>query len=89
MLVKILGTVDFIIGVILMFGTRFLPHQILIFCGITLLIKSGIGLLKNFASWIDLVAGIVFILSIFLQVPLAICLITGILLIQKGIFSFI
>jgi Sec-independent protein secretion pathway component TatC len=89
MLVKIFGAIDFIIGLILMFGTGFLPHSILIFCGITLLIKSGIGLLKNFASWIDLSSGLIFILSIFFQIPLVICLIAGILLIQKGIFSFL
>ncbi|HJX50225.1 MAG TPA: hypothetical protein VJ438_02060 [Candidatus Nanoarchaeia archaeon] len=89
MLVKILGAVDLIAGLVLIFGTRFVPHSILIFFGIALLIKAGIGLLRDFASWIDLFAGIIFILSIFFQMPLLICLIPGILLIQKGIFSFI
>lgn len=89
MLVKILGGIDFIAGLILLFGTKFVNDSILIFFGAILLIKAGIGLLKNFASWIDFISGIIFILSIFFQIPFGICLIAGILMIQKGIFSFI
>ncbi|OGJ13359.1 hypothetical protein A3K82_00505 [Candidatus Pacearchaeota archaeon RBG_19FT_COMBO_34_9] len=88
MLVKILGALDFIAGLVLIFGTRFAPHTILIFFGIILLIKSLIGLLRDFASWIDLLAGIIFILAVFFQIPLIICIIAGVLLIQKSIFSF-
>jgi len=47
------------------------------------------GLLRDFASWIDLASGIILILSIFFHIPLVICIIAGILLIQKGIFSFL
>ena len=89
MLVKILGGIDFISGLILIIGAKFIPYQILIFFGIILLIKALIGLLRDFASWIDFSAGVIFILLIFFPVHWIICLIVGILLIQKGIFSFI
>ncbi len=90
MLVKVLGGIDFIGGLILIFGAGFsFPIPLLALFGIILLIKSGIGLLKDFVSWIDFFAGIIFILLIFFQIPLIICLIAGILLIQKGIFSFL
>ncbi|VVB83531.1 Uncharacterised protein [uncultured archaeon] len=90
MLVKILGTIDFIGGLILMFSPGFiLPSFILIFFGAFHLIKSAFGFLKNPASWMDFSAGIVFILSIFFHIPMIICIIVGLLLIQKGIFSFL
>lgn len=90
MLVKVLGGIDFISGLILIFGAGFsFPIPILTVFGVILLIKSGIGLLRDFASWIDLLAGIIFILLIFFPIHWIICLIAGILLIQKGIFSFL
>jgi hypothetical protein len=90
MLIKILGTIDFIIGLILIFVTTAkLPYAILLILGGILLLKAGIGLLKDFASWIDFFGGIIFILLIFLPIPWIICLIAGILIIQKGIFSFL
>jgi hypothetical protein len=89
MLVKVLGGIDSIAGLILLFGTRFINDSVLIFFGVILLIKAGVGLFKNFASWIDLFSGIIFILFIFFQIPLGICIIAGILMIQKGIFSFL
>jgi hypothetical protein len=90
MLVKVLGTLDFIIGLILIFATSAkLPYQILLILGIILFLKAGIGKLKDFASWIDLLAGLIFILLIFLPLHWIICLIAGILLIQKAIFSFL
>jgi cell shape-determining protein MreD len=90
MLVKILGAIDFIGGLILIFISGFiLPIQVLIFLGIIFFVKSGMGFLKNFASWIDFLSGIIFILLIFFPVYWIICIIIGILLIQKGIFSFL
>jgi len=90
MLVKIFGAIDLIIGLFLIIGTEIkLPYQLLIFLGIILLIKSMMGLLKDFASWIDFICGINFILLIFFPVPSVIIVILGILLMQKGIFSFL
>jgi len=90
MLVKALGVLDFVGGLILLFGAGIkVPVPILIILIVIFLIKAGIGLLKDFASWIDLVAGIVFILMIFFPVYWVVCFISGILLIQKGIVSFL
>ncbi len=90
MLVKILGAIDLIGGLILLFLSGFnLPTIFLIILGVILIIKSSFGLWKNFASWTDLISGIIFILFIFFPVHWIICLILGILLIQKGIFSFL
>jgi hypothetical protein len=90
MLVKILGVVDIVIGLVLTAGIGVkLPSMILLPFGLILLIKAGIGLLKDFASWIDLLSGAVFILLIFFPVYWIICLIAGIMLIQKGIVSFL
>ncbi len=90
MLVKILGAIDFIGGLILVFLSGFsLPSQLLICFGIIFFIKSGIGMLKDFASWVDFSSGILFILLIFFPIHWVICVIVGILVIQKGIFSFL
>ncbi len=90
MLVKILGAIDFLAGLILIFISGFsLPNQVLIFLGILFLIKSSLGLWKDFASWTDLFSGIIFILLVFFPIYWVICIIIGILLMQKGIFSFL
>ncbi len=90
MLVKVLGLIDFIGGVLLLFasGAKF-PIPLLVIMGIILLIKAGIGLLRDFASWIDFIAGGIFILLVFFSVPGVFCIIAGILLIQKGVVSFL
>ncbi len=90
MLIVILGAIDFITGLILMFGTGIkLPLVLLIGVGGILIAKSAIGFWKNFASWIDLLSGAVFILLAFFHIHWIICIAFGILLIQKGIFSLI
>lgn len=89
MLVKVLGALDLIGGLFLLLGTEISSLFILLLIlGVVFLIKAGIGLLKDFASWIDLFGGAIFILLMFFHVPLIICIISGLLLIQKGIFSF-
>ncbi|MCK9596982.1 hypothetical protein M0R19_07375 [Candidatus Pacearchaeota archaeon] len=90
MLIKIFGLTDFIAGLLLIFGANNqLPSWGLYFFGIILVIKSGIGFWADFGSWIDLLSGAVFILSIFFNLPWIIGLILGLLLVQKGIFSFL
>ena len=67
MLVKVLGAIDFISGLILIFGAGIkLPSALLMILGAILLIKASMGMLKDFASWIDFTAGLIFIASIFL-----------------------
>ena len=60
-----------------------------LFAGFILLAKSSLGMLKDFASWVDFLAGIILLSSIIFQPPLFILIIIGILIIQKGAFSFV
>ncbi len=90
MLVKALGIFDFMGGLILLFSSGIkTPVPVLVILAAIFLVKALIGLLKDFASWIDFTAGIVFILIIFLPAYWFICLIPAVLLIQKGIVSFL
>jgi hypothetical protein len=90
MLIQILGAIDFLSGLILIFGAGMkIPSLLLIVFGIILLIKSFVGLLKDFASWIDFIAGIIFILQALFSIPPILSVIAGILILQKGIFSFV
>ncbi len=90
MLVKFLGLIDLIAGVILIFGSYFnFPIQIPLLLGSILILKSTLGFLNNFASWVDFLSGIIILSSIIIQIPSLISLIHGILIIQKGIFSFL
>ena len=90
MLVKILGAMDVLIGLILIFNSQLnLPVNILIICGFILIAKSFLGMLKDFASWIDLISGAIFLILAIFSVPTIITLIMGVLILQKGIFSFL
>jgi hypothetical protein len=90
MLIKVLGAIDFVGGLILMFFSGFkLPIIVSLILGGVFLIKSSMGFLKNFGSWIDLLSGMVFLLLMFFPIYWIICVIFGILLVQKGIFSFL
>ncbi len=90
MLVKILGGIDVLSGLILILTILTeIPTYFLTFFGVALLIKSFVGFLKDFGSWIDFLTGIVLILCIFVQVPLFVKIIFGILIVQKGIASFL
>ena len=90
MLVKILGGIDVLSGLVLILTTLTeIPMSLLVFFGVALLAKSAIGLLKDFGSWIDFLTGIVLILCLFVQIPLLIKIIFGILIVQKGIASFL
>ena len=90
MLIKILGAIDSLSGLILILSILTeMPFQILIFFGVVLLVKSLIGFLKDFAGWIDFLTGITLILMIFISIPLFIKIILMILIIQKGISSLL
>ena len=90
MLVKILGVIDLIAGVILIFGGSLnFSSQVFLIFGVVLLVKSSLGLLKDFASWIDFLCGIIFLISVIISVPEIISLVFGLLIIQKGLFSFL
>jgi len=90
MLIKILGGIDILGGLILLFvGTINFNEFIFGICGIIFIIKSFLGMFEHFGSWIDFCAGILFIILIFSQIHWIISIVFGILLIQKGIFSLI
>jgi hypothetical protein len=89
MLVKILGIIDLFAGIFLILGIFFRPLSLLLILGIMLLLKSTLGMLKDFASWIDLLAGFTLLMLITLDIPKLILLSLGVLLIQKATFSFI
>ncbi len=90
MLVKILGGLDILAAALLLLGMGVQPNtKILLFFGIIIMVKSGFGMLKDFASWIDFLSGAVILLMIFIHIPWIISIILAILLLQKGLFSFI
>ena len=91
MLVKILGVADVILGLILIFfgaGIN-IPNEILIIISLVLIAKSLLGFFKDFASWIDFIAGIMLILAIWFPILNLVVIIFGIFIIQKGVFSFL
>ena len=88
MILILLGLIDVFAAVLL--GLMFfhiLFNALSIALGIILLVK-GLIFIKSLASIIDLFAGIVLLLGIFFSIPPLLFWIAGILLIQKGIFSF-
>jgi hypothetical protein len=90
MVIKILGGIDVIAGLILIFiGLVNYPIPLLTLVGIAMLIKASFILLKDFASWLDLIAGIILLIEIPMNVSGFIGIIIGILILQKGIFSFL
>ena len=89
MLLKILGSIDVISGLILIFlgaGIN-IQKEILIVLGIILLVKCLFGMLKDIGSWIDFIAAIVLIINFFFSLPGIISIIVGLVIIQKGVFS--
>jgi hypothetical protein len=89
MLVKILGLIDFLGALILVFNlSNSFPIPFILVLGVIFLGKVFLGKLEDFASWIDLIAGIILILSIFIQIPF-LGIIVGLLLFQKAVFSFL
>lgn len=87
MLIKVLGAADIIGGIILMLTGVITPNvSFLVILGAIFIIKSSIGRLRDFGSWIDLSSGIFFLVSVFFQIEI-INIILGIFLIQKGLAS--
>jgi len=90
MLLKILGGIDILAALILIFKLNYLfPTFILIIFGIIILIKSSLGFLKDLPSWIDLLCGITILISLIVVIPLIISIVLGVAILQKGITSFL
>jgi len=89
MLIKILGAIDLLAAVVFLFGVwKYFPYQALVVLGVILMLKSLMGMLKDFASWIDIACGIALLLAIIVDIPIAISIILAVLIGQKGIISF-
>jgi hypothetical protein len=90
MLIKFFGIVDVIVGLILLFSFNIsLPIQLMIVLGIVLIVKSFFGMPKDFGSWIDFSVGIVMIFSSITAGLWIVNIILGLLILQKGVFSFL
>jgi len=91
MLVKILGAIDVLVGLILILigSGNNLPKTILFVFGIVLALKSCLGFFKDVASWIDLICAIMLFGSAFISLPGILTIIAGLVIIQKGLVSFI
>jgi len=91
MIVKILGGIDVIIGLILILlgAGMSISNGILIFCGVILIVKSLLGFFHDFASWVDLIGGIFLLISSVFHLPGLIAILIGIVIMQKGGFSFL
>jgi len=90
MLFKIFGLIDILAGLILMLSSLFtFSFLIYLIFGILLLAKSSLGLLKDFASWFDFIAGIISLILTITNLPTILLTIPGFLVFQKGIFCFL
>jgi len=92
MFIKILGILDLFSALIFILYcyTPIKSHTLLLICAIYLLIKGLIFfLMKDFASLIDIICGIIFIITLLLILPMPIIAIASIFLIQKGLFSLV
>ncbi|MBT3404893.1 hypothetical protein HN832_01820 [archaeon] len=90
MLIKIFGGIDLFAAIILLLSIGADPNlKLLLFFAALLFIKSLFGMLKDFASWIDFLSAIILIALHFIPIPNFIIIILALLLIQKGLFSFL
>ena len=90
-MLKLLGGIDVISALLLILMSVGIKMHvfILIVLAIIMILKSGLGLFKDLASWFDMFAALLFIISIFVPVFKVLLVISAILLFQKGILSFL
>jgi len=86
MLMKLLGVADALAGIFLLIALK----PVFAFFAVYLIAKAIVFSLMgiNIGSFIDFFAGIAFALSLLFALPHFIAVIFGLLMIQKGIFSF-
>ena len=90
MLVKALGIIDVIAGLVLVFDlTKIMPEVIVAILGVALLAKSMLGMLQDVASWFDFFAGSILLMTTVIFVPWVVQAFVGILVLQKGVFSLL
>jgi len=96
MLHKVLGVADLITALAFFLNTfldktdHWFPDKIIIILAIYLIIKGIFFLVSlDFASIIDIICGIILILSIYMFIPLILSTVVLVFLLQKAIFSLI
>ena len=93
MIIKLFGIVDFLIAAILLIQNYFFkifPSSVIWTVGIYLLIKGiAFVIILDFASLIDIICGIIIILTIFFNVPGLLIGAVILWLLQKGFFSIV
>lgn len=90
MLVKVLGIADLLTALVFFTSSiaGFIPDKLVLIVGLYILIKGIIFILIfDFASFIDVTAGIVILFSLAYNVHMIIIAIVALYLIQKGIIS--
>jgi len=92
MILKILGSLDILSGIVFwMSGLfHFIPQKIMIIFAFYLLIKGVVFLIsKDIASILDVCCSLIIFLSFSYSIPAVIVIIIALFLIQKGILSWI
>lgn len=89
---KVMGILDILVAVIFFLSdkTSFIPIALVWIIGLYLIIKGiGFALLLDFASILDVLSGIIIIISIPIAIYPILFYIIIIFLLQKGIFSLL
>ena len=92
LILKILGIIDIIAGLIFWLSAIFniIPNNIILIIGFYLLVKGAVFLIsRDIASIIDILCAGVIFLSLNFTLPRFLPIIVTLFLIQKGIFSLL
>lgn len=89
MLVKILGGIDLIMGLVLIFSSTFSGSKFLVFLAMILIVKALMGFFQEVGGWIDIAGGVFLLLASIGIVITLINVIVGFLVLQKGVISFL
>ncbi len=91
MIIKIFGLADILVALILLIQNYFFeifPSSVIWAVGIFCLLKGiAFVILLDFASTVDIICGVIIILTIFLNVPILLVAAVILWLLQKGFFS--
>ena len=92
MIVKILGILDILAAVFFwVFGFwHIIPAGVITFFAFVILIKGvSFSIMRDFASFGDIICSLVMFLSLYIAFPIAVFIIVSFYLLQKGIFSLL
>jgi len=96
-MIKVFGAIDIFAGVIFLgdamlnlLGINFIPNTLILIVGVFLLIKSAIFIVGlDINTILDLICGLIIIISLSVTIPLVIVSLVALFLVQKGFFSFV